>query len=92
MDGELCEHKVGNFTERYSKSAKEWKSNVIKQLIHKIEIGQDRVKIRHYSLAVLDKKGPSNPLFFKNIGSRTLQSGGPGWTRTNDPVLIRDVL
>lgn len=67
------------------KSTVDWRSKLIRQLIHKIEIGTDRVII-HYRIGqkwvktgMESKKWPSNPEIFKGSGSRTLQSGGSGW-------------
>ena len=79
-------------------SSKEWKSKVIAQLIGKIEVGTDRVKIhwrtgQEWLKTELEgKKKPSSSVFFKNICSRTLHNGGSNWTRTNDLILIRDAL
>ena len=38
------------------------------------------------------KKKPSHPIFFKNIGSRTLQNGGDDWDRTSDLLRARQAL
>ena len=71
-------------------SLAEWRSVLINQLIHRIEIGEDRVKIHYHAgqkwieMGLEGKKKPSHPTFLKNIGSRTLQNGGPERDRTAD--------
>ena len=71
-------------------STKEWRSKLIGQIIGKIEVGTDKVKIhwrvgqRWIKMGFEGKKKPSDPIFLKKNGSRTLQNGWGGGTRTLD--------
>ena len=71
-------------------STKEWRSKLIRQIIGKIEVGTDRVKIhwrtgeKWVKMGFEGKKQSSNPIFLKKSGSRTIQNGGAYWDRTSD--------
>ena len=71
-------------------STEEWRSKLIRQIIGKIEVVTDKVKIhwrvgqRWIKMGFEGKKKPSDPIFLKKNGSRTLQNGWGGGTRTLD--------
>lgn len=66
----------------------EERSKLFQRLIHRIEIGTDRVKIHYHAgqqwikMGFEGKNRPSNPIFLKINGSRTCQNGWGGRIRT----------